>query len=163
MNLSAIVTLVLFLLQDIARFRIVSIAVSGIAYTVMFPPANEFLCAQVPHQMRGMLIGFAYATQTIARIILLIIFFVLQITFGETLEKLKVFTIAMPIIGFVGFILIVVFACTYKLRKRTQTDDVYRYIEEYYDNVIANYPTDEPAPADSGEPYQQYDNMYNVH
>ena len=77
------------------------------------------------------------------------------------MEKLKVFAITMAVIGIVGFILFTVFAKTYKYRKRTQTDDVYRYIEEYYDNVIANYPTDEPA--NSGEPYQQHDNIYNVH
>ena len=164
MNLSAIVTLVLFLLKDITRFQTIAIAVSGIAFTIMFPSTNELFCSQAPHQMRGILIGFAYSTQTIARIILLIILSVLRILFEDnTIKRLNIFAITMAIIGFVGFVLFVIFAKIYKFRKRTQTDDVYRYIEEYYDNVIANYPTDEPAPADSGEPYQQYDNMYNVH
>ena len=163
MNLSTVSILALFFLHDITRFEIIPIAVSGIAFTVMFPPANEFICSQSPHQMQGMLIGLAYATQTIARTILLIISLVLGVTFGpdHPVERTKVFGITMTIIGFVGFVLLVIFAKTYKYRERVQTDHVYRFIEDYYDNVIANYPTDESVPANS-EPYE-HDNMYNVH
>ena len=113
--------------------------------------------------MQGMLIGLAYATQTIARTILMIILLVLGVTFEpcHTADRKKVFGITITIIGFVGFVLFVIFAKTYKHRERVQTDHVYRFIEDYYDNVIANYPTDESVPANS-EQYE-HDNMYNVH
>ena len=163
MNLSTVGILVLFFLHDITRFLIIPIAVSGIAFTVMFPPANELICSQSPHQMQGMLIGLAYATQAIAKTILMIISLVLEVTFetDHTVDRTKVFGITMTIIGLAGFVLFVIFAKAYKYRERVQTDHVYRFIEDYYDNVIANYPTDESVPANS-EPYE-HDNMYNVH
>ena len=93
----------------------------------------------------------------------MIILLVLGVTFEpcHTADRKKVFGITITIIGFVGFVLFVIFAKTYKHRERVQTDHVYRFIEDYYDNVIANYPTDESVPANS-EQYE-HDNMYNVH
>ena len=153
---SVIVTIVLHFTSNHKVFRLIPLVLLGLAYTLIFPAANEFLCAQSPHQMRGMLIGFANATQTLARLLQTITSLVIKVI-ALSLPIDLALKIIVAVLAFVGFWLIVIFARSYKRRVRNQTSSVYRFAEDYYSNLIANYPRDTEDDEES-----EHNNLYNV-
>ena len=154
-----------FLLMSVTQMHkliLIPLTLLGVAYTLIFPAANEFFCAQAPHQMRGMLIGFAFATQTIAELLQAVILMITERIplSGTSLSTNQVFAMIVAVLAFVGFWLVAIFAKTYKRRVRNQTTSVYRFAEDYYSNLIANYPRDTE---DEDDEESLENNIYAVH
>ena len=158
----SLVTIALLFMSSTNELILIPLTLLGVAYTLIFPAANEFFCAQAPHQMRGMLIGFAFATQTIAELLQVIILLITKRIplSGTSLSTNQVFAMIVAVLAFVGFWLVAIFAKTYKRRVRNQTSSVYRFAEDYYSNLIANYPRDTE---DEDDEESLENNIYAVH
>ena len=95
----------------------------------------EFICAQSPHSMKGLLIGLSFAIRGLFELIS-----------AAVLVPFIYFRQAVPTCGMEYFIInliisvaaLVVFICVakqYKLRERDEPCHVQRYVEEYYSKL----------------------------
>ena len=132
---------------------------NALSSMLFYIAAYEFICAQSPHAMKGLLIGTFFTVKGVFQLIGVLIILV-----PFTTWKIEV---SFPSCGFVYYliniliILIGLFAYScvsrrYQYRQRDEPDNIYRYAEDYYDKACdkhlqANY--------DSSS---DYDNL-NVH
>ena len=103
--------------------------------TVLFQVALfQFICAQSPHSMKGMLIGLFFAIRGIFYGISGII--LLQSLFSfihQSFPSCGMYYYLMNIgVGVIGFLIFVLVTKRYKYRMRDEICHVYRYAEEYY-------------------------------
>ena len=132
-------------------------ALLGLAYITIFPPLNEFICAQTPSYMRGMLIGLGIATLNFARLLSFLV--ALPILPSSSLSCQAVYAIVIAAAAFSGLVLFVIFSRKYKLRERGQTVSVYRFADDYYSKLVENYPNESDPDAEVTPP----SNIYTVH
>ena len=108
--------------------------------TVLFyTAAYEFMCAQSPHAMKGLLIGTFFLIKGLFQL------------FGITVVRIPFiswsFNAPFPSCGFVYYLVnitvaiigLVVYtwvARRYQYRQRDEPDNIYRYVEEYYDKAL---------------------------
>ena len=111
----------------------VPLFLSGIAYLLVFPTALEFILAQAPRSMQGLLIGLWYAYQSqgvISDLINIIIS-----------SKWSVYWVdlAFYILSALGLVLYVLVAQSYRKRQRDEPSVVNRQviIEEYMDRQLS--------------------------
>ena len=103
--------------------------------TVIFQVALlQFICAQSPHSMKGMLIGLFFAIRGLLHGISGIIIMESIFSFiHQSFPSCGMYYYLMNIgVGVVGFLVFVFVAKRYKYRKRDEICHVYRYAEEYY-------------------------------
>ena len=103
--------------------------------TVLFQVALlQFICAQSPHSMKGMLIGLFFAIRGLLYGISVIIIMESIFSFiHQSFPSCGMYYYLMNIgVGVVGFLVFVFVAKRYKYRKRDEICHVYRYAEEYY-------------------------------
>ena len=99
----------------------------------------EFMCAQSPHAMKGLIIGTFFAIKGIFQFL------------GVAVLYAPIFSwslnISFPSCGFVYYLVnilvalsgLVAYTCVarrYQYRQRDEPDNVYRYAEDYYDRAI---------------------------
>ena len=98
--------------------------------------AYEFICAQSPHAMKGLLIGTFFTVKGVFQLIGVLIILVPFTTWK--------FEVSFPSCGFVYYLIniLIIFVglfayrCVsrrYQYRQRDEPDNIYRYAEEYYD------------------------------
>ena len=104
--------------------------------TVLFHVALlQFICAQSPHSMKGMLIGLFFAIRGLLYGISVIIITEQPIFsfIHQSFPSCGMYYYLMNIgVGVVSFLVFVFVAKRYKYRKRDEICHVYRYAEEYY-------------------------------
>ena len=103
--------------------------------TVLFQVALlQFICAQSPHSMKGMLIGLFFAIRGLLSGISGIILTESIFSFiHQSFPSCGMYYYLMNIgVGVVGFLVFVFVSKRYKYRKRDEICHVYRYAEEYY-------------------------------
>ena len=103
--------------------------------TVLFEVSLlQFICAQSPYSMKGMLIGLYFAMKGISIGISSIITEQSIFSFiHQSFPSCGMYYYLMIIgVGVVGFLIFVFVAKRYKYRKRDEICHVYRYAEEYY-------------------------------
>ena len=103
--------------------------------TVIFHVALlQFICAQSPYSMKGMLIGLFFAIRGLFHGISGIIITESVFSFiHQSFPSCGMYYYLMNIgVGVVGFLVFVIVAKRYKYRKRDEICHVYRYAEEYY-------------------------------
>ena len=103
--------------------------------TVLFQVSLlQFICAQSPHSMKGMVIGLYFAMKGISIGISSIITEQSIFSFiHQSFPSCGMYYYLMIIgVGVVGFLIFVFVAKRYKYRKRDEICHVYRYAEEYY-------------------------------
>ena len=114
----------------------ISYVLNGFGYLFIYIASYEFICAQSPHAMKGLLIGTFYAIKGVFQLIGAIVIFV-----PFYMYRLKTH---LPSCGFVYYLInilvalsgLVAYTCVarrYQYRQRDEPDNVYRYAEEYYD------------------------------
>ena len=95
----------------------------------------EFICAQSPHSMRGMLIGVAFAIQGVFGLLELI----LRLPFSHWKYSYPscglVYYSMNIVIGVAFFILFTWVARRYKYRERDEPSRERQFAEEYYSNI----------------------------
>ena len=109
---------------------------NAISDLLFYIAAYEFICAQSPHAMKGLLIGTFFTIKGVFQLIGVTIILVPFTTWK--------FDTSFPSCGFVYYLINIVVAViglaaytwvarSYQYRQRDEPDNIYRYAEEYYD------------------------------
>ena len=124
---------------SISMWCVILIYVSNaISDMLFYIAAYEFICAQSPHAMKGLLIGTFFTVKGVFQLIGVLIILVLFATW-----KLEV---SFPSCGFVYYLINILiifvglfaYSCVsrrYQYRQRDEPDNIYRYAEDYYDRA----------------------------
>ena len=135
------------------HFLIIQFSLNAIGYMLFYIAIYEFICAQSPHSMKGLLIGIHFAIKGIFQLLGVLIVYT-PITVGcDYRHEFPicgfVYFLVNTLVAFIGLIVFVIVARRYKKRERDEPDNIYRYAEEYYDN-------------DQGESYNEYYNYDSI-
>ena len=117
----------------------VTFILNGLVKMLFYVAAYEFICAQSPHAMKGLLIGTFYTIKGVFQLIGALVIFVPFYTYRLTTN--------LPSCGFVYYLVNIVVAVIslvaytwvarrYQYRQRDEPDNTYRYAEEYYDKTL---------------------------
>ncbi len=93
----------------------------------------EFVCAQAPYKMRGLLLGYVIFLYIISLVINITVLIFGSESFRFSIRLSSVYT-ALSVIGFVLYCLL---ARWYKMRVRDEEYDVHRVVEEVYDRYLS--------------------------
>ena len=110
---------------------------NALGYTFLYTSAYEFICAQSPHAMKGLLIGTFFTVKGVFQLISALITF----SFSKWNKTLllscgSVYYLINVLIALIGLIAYTWVARRYKYRQRDEPDNIYRYAEEYYDRTL---------------------------
>ena len=109
---------------------------NGITTLFLFAGALEFVCAQSPYNMRGLLTGYTSFVVLISVSIGALIFFIFQRKCA--MPSCAVINGSISVfLSLVGFILYCVLARWYKMRVRDEDYSPHRVIEEVYDRYLS--------------------------
>ena len=126
---------------------------NAVGYMLFYIASYEFICAQSPHSMKGLLIGTFFAIKGVFQLLgVLAIYLPISIKCNSyTKFPFCGFTYYLinVVIALIGLIAFTITARRYQYRQRDEPDNIYRYAEEYYANS-----QDEP-----NYDYDDYDNL----
>jgi peptide/histidine transporter 3/4 len=110
---------------------------SAIGYTLFFIAAYEFICAQSPHAMKGLLIGTFFTVKGVSQlmgttVVVLLSKYWWKLETPATLNCGLVYSLINIIIAIIGLVAYSWVARRYRHRQRDEPDNIYRYAEEYY-------------------------------
>ena len=131
---------------------IIQCGINTIGYLFLYIAIYEFICAQSPQAMKGLLIGTFFAIKGVFQLLAIAIVY---LPFTQWKWELKfpscgfVYYFINVMIGFVGIVTYTCVARKYQYRQRDEPDNIYRYAEEYYAKA-----QDEP-----NYDYDDYDNL----
>ena len=117
-------------------FVIVPYTLNALSDMLFYIAAYEFICAQSPHSMKGLLIGTFFAVKGVFQLIGVMIILVpfttwkYKISFPSCGFVYYLVNIVVAVIGLVAYTWV---ARSYQYRQRDEPDNIYRYAEEYYD------------------------------
>ena len=120
------------------HFLLFQFILNAVSYLLIYIASYEFVCAQSPQSMKGLLIGTFFAIKGVFELFGVVLY--LAVGIGCSLRY------HFPICGFiyyfinvvialVGIIAFVFVARRYQYRERDEPDNIYRYAEEYYANA----------------------------
>ena len=109
---------------------------NGIVILFFLSGVLEFVCAQAPYNMRGLLTGYTNFVVLILMSFGALIFFAFEMAYAMPLCTVVRASISMAS-SLVGFILYCVLARWYKLRVRDEDYSPHRVIEEVYDRYLS--------------------------
>ena len=138
------------------HFLIIQFSLNAVGYNIMllYIAIYEFICAQSPYSMKGLLIGTHFAIKGIFQLFG-VLFIYTPISVGCVYDCIKfpvcgfIYFLVNSLVVLIGLIAFIFVARRYKKRERDEPDNIYRYAEEYYAN-------------DQGESsieYYNYDNL----
>ena len=109
---------------------------NAVGYILLYTAAFEFICAQSPYSMKGLLIGTFFAVRGLFNLLGIVIVFApftgwLPLSDNRISCGIVYYSINV-VIAFVGVIIYSCVARQYQYRERDEPDNVYRYAEEYY-------------------------------
>ena len=106
---------------------------NALGYTLFYTAAYEFICAQSPHAMKGLIIGTFFAIKGIFQLIgaLIVLLFSTVYTTPRPSCGSAYFLVAV-LITLAGLVVYVLVARRYKYRQRDEPDNIYRYAEDYF-------------------------------
>lgn len=110
---------------------------SAIGYILFYIAAYEFISAQSPQTMKGLLIGTFFAVRGVSQLLGTVVLVSLstrrqqfdESTFSHCNFVYSVINIAVSALGLVAYTCV---ARRYRYRQRDEPDNVYHYAEEYY-------------------------------
>ena len=117
-------------------FVIVPYTLNALSDMLFYIAAYEFICAQSPHSMKGLLIGTFFTVKGVFQLIGVMIILVpfttwkYKISFPSCGFVYYLVNIVVAVIGLVAYTWV---ARSYQYRQRDEPDNIYRYAEEYYD------------------------------
>ena len=104
-----------------------------ISYIALTVSLLEFIIAQSPHSMKGILIGFYYVIRYgMAGLVALIQYLPCMYLHSAISCSGTVSCAVTTVIALLSFIMFSVVACKYKLRERDEVVNVHIFAEEYY-------------------------------
>ena len=111
-------------------------ALNAINIMLFYIAAYEFICAQSPHAMKGLLIGTFFMVKGVFQLISVMLTLVPFTTwkFETSLPSCGfVYYLINIFIAIIGLVAYTSIARRYQYRQRDEPDNIYRYAEEYYD------------------------------
>ena len=145
------------------NFLIIQFLFNAVSYLLLYVSAFEFICAQSPYSMKGLLIGTFFAIKGVSQLLGILLLYTpiyAKCNPNDFIVIINHSKPAFPVCGFIyyfinvvialiGIIVFTIVAKRYEYRQRDEPDNIYRYAEEYYANV-----QDEP-----NYDYDDYDNL----
>ena len=120
------------------HFLLFQFSLNAVSYLLIFIASYEFVCAQSPHSMKGLLIGTFFAIKGVFQLLGVVLYSVIGVRcdvkhrFPICIFVYYLINIVIALIGLVAFVLV---ARKYQYRERDEPDNIYRYAEEYYANA----------------------------
>ena len=120
------------------HFLLIQFTLNALSYLLLYIASYEFVCAQSPHSMKGLLIGTFFAIKGIFQLFGVVLYSVIgtecNVKFGLPVCTFTYYfiNIVIALIGLIAFVLV---ARKYQYRQRDEPDNIYRYAEEYYANA----------------------------
>ena len=114
-------------------YLVIPFTFNALGYTLFYTAAYEFICAQSPHAMKGLIIGTFFAIKGIFQLIGALIVLPFS-TVYTTLHPScgSTYYLVTVLISLIGIVVYVLVARRYKYRQRDEPDNIYRYAEDYY-------------------------------
>ena len=110
---------------------------SGILSQVLFTAVLEFMCAQSPYHMRGLLVSFVLPPTVASYIVGIRVGVALRHNVCSTHMQCSLISFSVKIVTcFIGFLLFCVVARWYKMRVRDEDYSTQRVVEEVYDRYL---------------------------
>ena len=107
----------------------------GLSVMFIYPALYEFICAQSPHSMKGLLIGLSFAIRGIIELLaslFLVPFMLSKFSLPSCGMEYYMMTI---VVGVVGLAVYVCVSRKYKLRERDEPCHVCCFVEEEEENL----------------------------
>ena len=124
---------------------------------LLYIAVYEFICAQSPHAMKGLVIGSFFAIKGVFQLLGVLITYVplaFEWNIAHTFPSYDfVYYLINAIIALIGIVAYTCVARQYQYRERDEPDNIYRYAEDYYAN----------AQDESSYGYDNDDDNLNVH
>ena len=112
----------------------------AVAYILIYGGVFEFICAQSPHSMKGVLIGIFFATKGLFQLIG-VLGILLPFSFWKTSRYAGlVYFLVNTVISFVGVVVFTVIARKYQYHQRDDFCDIRMYIEDFYEKEVQHNP-----------------------
>ena len=113
---------------------------NAVGYMFFYIASYEFICAQSPHSMKGLLIGTFFAIRGVFQLLGVLAIYLPITTSCETNTSFPICSFTYYLINVViALIGLIAFTITarrfYQYRQRDEPDNIYRYAEEYYANA----------------------------
>ena len=121
----------------------------GLSFLLVFMSAIEFICAQAPLRLKGLLIGLWYASLSVHYLLVEVPDIYIPLTDGTTweiIQEVKAFLIALSLIFFAYV------SGRYRYRVRDEVVNEQYLIEEIYEREILIAAEMEDEEEDSSEP-----------
>ena len=110
---------------------------SGILSQVLFTAVLEFMCAQSPYHMRGLLVSFLLPLTATSYLVSMRVGVALRHNVCSTHMQCSLISFSVKIVTcFIGFLLFCVVARWYKMRVRDEDYSPQRVVEEVYDRYL---------------------------
>ena len=118
------------------HFLILQNSLNAVGYTLLYIASYEFICAQSPHAMKGLVIGTYFAIKGVFQLLGVLAIYTpiglsckLQGNFPVCSFIYYLINIVIALSGIIAFMFV---AKKYQYRQRDEPDNIYRYVEEYY-------------------------------
>jgi peptide/histidine transporter 3/4 len=106
---------------------------NALGYTLFYTAAYEFICAQSPHAMKGLIIGTFFAIKGIFQLIGALIVLPFSTMYTTVHPSCgSAYYLVTVLISLIGLVVYVLVARRYKYRQRDEPDNIYQYAEDYY-------------------------------
>ena len=127
-------------LQLSPHFLIIQNFLVAVAYILIYGGAFEFICAQSPHSMKGVLIGIFFAVKGLFQLIG-VLGILLPFSFWQNSPRAGlVYFLLNIVISIVGVVAFTVTARRYQYRQRDEFCNERKYIEEVYEKDVSHNP-----------------------
>ena len=117
----------------LAYIYVLSVA---IIYSILYPSLMEFISAQSPYNMRGLLQGYLWCIVIISYPIALLITTLSFFKDGLAPQHKLIFSSVVTVVTLVGLILFCLLARWYKRRERDDIVNVHTLVEDVYDRYL---------------------------
>ena len=120
------------------HFLLLQYGLNAVSYLLVYIASYEFLCAQSPQSMKGLLIGTFFAIKGVFQLCGVVLYLVVGVRCRLTYDfpvcgfVYYLINVVITVIGMIAFMTV---ARWYQYRQRDEPDNIYRYAEEYYANA----------------------------
>ena len=108
----------------------------AVAYILIYGGVFEFICAQSPHSMKGVLIGIFFAVKGLFQLIG-VLGILLPFSFWQNSPRVGLtYFLVNIVISVVGVVAFIVRARRYQYRQRDEFCNIRKYIEDFYEKEV---------------------------
>ena len=109
---------------------------TAVTYILIYGGVFEFICAQSPHSMKGVLIGIFFAVKGLFQLIG-VLGILLPFSFWQTSPRAGlVYFLVNIVISVVGVVAFTITAKRYQYRQRDDFCNIRKYIEDFYEKEV---------------------------